>query len=99
MGSCSGILRILNKVELIENINRIKDGKLIDPESKVTSQAAIFKSLFLRPGISLEASETVDEGRESESSHPTTFPFSSCPLIRIINILAVKIKKRFGKLV
>lgn len=73
-----GISRILNKVELIENSNR-NNRKLLDPESSVTSQEAIFKSLSFRPGISLEASKAAVEERKAGKAMGCTYASSTPP--------------------
>lgn len=81
-GRYGGILRILNKVELIENINR-NNRKLLDPESSVTSQEAISKSLLFRPGISPEASKAAGEERKAGTAmggtHASSTPPTSLP--------------------
>lgn len=55
----------MNKGEQTENINRKQKVARTRVQSDFTERD-FFKSLFLRPGISLEASESTDERREKE---------------------------------
>lgn len=75
-------IKNLEQVELIENINR-NNRKLLDPESSVTSQEAISKSLLFRPGISPEASKAAGEERKAGTAmggaHASSTPPTSLP--------------------
>lgn len=75
-----GVLTILNQVEFVENINR-KNRKLLDPASKMMSQAAILESLSLWPGISLDASKPMmKKGRKKSNGHNPLLPLFPTPL-------------------